>query len=165
MPLLSRLQSAAARRAPVFVLVTTLLCALTLAAGYANKARCIGPTYDDRGRTTPDYGVRITRDVCYTDIQYLWLGRDIDRQVFPYVNGGYDATRGELYGGAVEYPVGFGRGDIDCGAGQLDGGDIHPGPVQECAKIPQALRIAENLGATVPSHPAHRSVGFDHARW
>jgi hypothetical protein len=102
---LSRLQSAAARRAPAFVLVTTLLCALTLAVGFANKARCIGPDYDAQGRSTPDYGVRITRDVCYTDIQFLWLGRDIDRHVFPYVHGGYDPVRAELYGGAVEYPV------------------------------------------------------------
>lgn len=103
--MLSRLESAAARRTPVFILVTTLLCALTLAAGYANKARCIGPEYDAQGRSTPGYGVRITRDVCYTDIQYLWIGRDIDEHVFPYVHGGYDAARGELYGGAVEYPV------------------------------------------------------------
>ena len=105
MPFLSRLHLAAARRAPVFVVVTTLLCALTLAIGYANKARCIGPEYDSEGRSTPNYGIRITRDVCYTDIQFLWLGRDINQHVFPYVHGGYDAARGELYGGAVEYPV------------------------------------------------------------
>ncbi len=105
MPLLTRLQSAAARRAPVFVVLTTLLCAFTLALGYANKARCIGPDYDRDGRSTPDFGVRITRDACYSDIQFLWLGRDIDEHVFPYVHGGYDASRSELYGGAVEYPV------------------------------------------------------------
>ena len=105
MPFLSRVASAAARRAPIFVVVTTLLCGLTLALGYANKARCIGPEYDAQGRSTPDYGVRITRDVCYTDIQFLWLGRDVNEHVFPYVHGGYDAARGELYGGAVEYPV------------------------------------------------------------
>ncbi len=103
--LLTRLESVAARRAPVFIVVTTLLCGLMLVLGYANKARCIGPDYDWEGRSTPDYGVRITRDVCYTDIQFLWLGRDINEHVFPYVHGGYDATRGELYGGAVEYPV------------------------------------------------------------
>ena len=105
MAVLSRLRSAAARRTPAFVGVSVLLCALTLAVGYANKARCIGPEYDITGRSTPDYGVRITRDVCYSDIQYLWIGRDIDDHVFPYVHGGYDAARGELYGGAVEYPV------------------------------------------------------------
>jgi hypothetical protein len=105
LPFLSRLESAAARRTPVFVVVTTLLCGLTLALGYANKARCIGPDYDAEGRSTPNYDVRITRDVCYSDIQFLWLGRDINEHVFPYVHGGYDAGRNELYGGAVEYPV------------------------------------------------------------
>ena len=88
MRFLTRLQSVAARRAPVFVVVTTLLCGLMLALGFANKARCIGPDYDREGRSTPDYGVRITRDVCYTDIQFLWLGRDVNDHVFPYVHGG-----------------------------------------------------------------------------
>ena len=78
---------------------------LTLAAGYANKARCVGPAFDARAAATPDYGVRITRDVCYSDIQFLWIGRDIDRHVFPYVHGGYDPATEQLYGGAVEYPV------------------------------------------------------------
>ena len=78
-----------------------LLCALTLAAGYANKARCVGPSFDSQGRSEPDYGVRISRDVCYSDIQHLWIGRDIDRHVFPYVNGGYDATTEQLYGDVV----------------------------------------------------------------
>ena len=68
-----------------------LLCALTLGAGYANKVRCVGPSFDSPGRSEPDYGDRIARDVCYSDIQYLWIGRDIDRHVFPYVNGGYNA--------------------------------------------------------------------------
>ena len=82
-----------------------LLCALTLAAGYANKARCVGPEFDSYGRSEPDYGIRVARDVCYSDIQYLWIGRDIDRHVFPYVNGGYNPVTEQLFGGAVEYPV------------------------------------------------------------
>ena len=61
------------QRAPIFVLITTLLCALTLGLGYANKARCVGPTFDSLGRSTPDYGKRIARDVCYSDIQHLWI--------------------------------------------------------------------------------------------
>jgi hypothetical protein len=93
------------QRTPVFVLITTLLCALTLGFGAANKARCVGPSFDSLGRSTPDYGTRIARDVCYSDIQHLWIGRDIDRHVFPYVNGGFDAGTEQLYGGAVEYPV------------------------------------------------------------
>jgi uncharacterized membrane protein len=81
-----------------------LLCGVTLVLGYANKARCTGPTYNDLGRTTPSYEVRRYRDVCYSDIQHLWLGRDLNFHVFPYVGGGLDAY-GELTGGAVEYPV------------------------------------------------------------
>lgn len=81
-----------------------LLCGFTLVLGYANKARCTGPTYDAQGRTTPSYEVRRYRDVCYSDIQHLWLGRDINFHVFPYVSGGIDSY-GELTGGSVEYPV------------------------------------------------------------
>ena len=82
-----------------------LLCGLTLGAGYVNKARCVGPSFDSSGRSEPDYGVRVARDVCYSDIQYLWIGRDIDRHVFPYVHGGYNPATEQLFGGAVEYPV------------------------------------------------------------
>src|SRR6478736_5584070 len=103
--LLARIRADAARRTPVFVLVTMLLCALTLGAGYANKARCVGPSFDSLGRSEPDFGVRISRDVCYSDIQYLWIGRDIDRHVFPYVHGGYNPVSEQLFGGALEYPV------------------------------------------------------------
>jgi uncharacterized membrane protein len=85
------------------LVVIVLLCGVTLALGYANKDRCTGPTYDRWGRTT-DMLLRSQRDVCYSDIQYLWIGRDIDRHVFPYVHGGIDKT-GQLYGGTVEYPV------------------------------------------------------------
>jgi hypothetical protein len=103
--LLGRFRADAARRTPVFILVTMLLCALTLSAGYANKARCVGPSFDSQGRSEPDFGVRISRDVCYSDIQYLWIGRDIDRHVFPYVHGGYNPVSEQLFGGALEYPV------------------------------------------------------------
>src|SRR6478752_2324718 len=101
----ARFRVDAARRAPYFVLVTMLLCALTLGAGYANKVRCVGPSFDSFGRSGPDFGVRVARDVCYSDIQYLWIGRDIDRHVFPYVNGRYDPVSEPLFGGALEYPV------------------------------------------------------------
>ncbi len=93
------------RRRTAFVLLTTLLCALTLGLGYANKARCVGPEFDSQGRSGPDYTVRVARDVCYSDIQQLWIGRDIDRHVFPYLSGGYNPVSEQLYGGAVEYPV------------------------------------------------------------
>ena len=105
MDALGRARDAVARRAPVFVVATMLLCLLTLAAGYANKARCVGPTFDSTGRSTPDFGIRIARDVCYSDIQYLWIGRDINLHVFPYVDGSYNPDTERLSGGAVEYPV------------------------------------------------------------
>ena len=86
------------------LLLVVLLTGLTLLLGYANKARCLGPGYDSAGRSQPDYGTRQNRDVCYSDIQYLWIGRDIDEHVFPYVDGGI-TPEGQLYGGTVEYPV------------------------------------------------------------
>lgn len=84
--------------------VVILLTGAALVLGYANKARCTGPDFDAAGRSTPDYLIRIDRDVCYSDIQKLWLGRDIDRHVFPFVSGSITAE-GELVGGTVEYPV------------------------------------------------------------
>ena len=89
-------------RAVLAVLV--LLTGLTLLAGYANKARCVGPGFDAQGRTVPDFILRGNRDVCYSDVQKLWLGRDIDRHVFPYLTGSITPD-GELHGGTVEYPV------------------------------------------------------------
>jgi len=84
--------------------VLVLLTGLTLVLGYANKARCTGPEFDAAGRSEPDYGVRIERDVCYSDIQHLWLGREINHHVFPYL-GGSITPDGQLVGGTVEYPV------------------------------------------------------------
>ncbi|MFD1150869.1 glycosyltransferase family 87 protein [Saccharothrix hoggarensis] len=81
-----------------------LLCGLTMFAGFLNKDRCTGPWFDQWGRSAPDYERRNKADVCYSDIQHLWIGRDIDRHVFPYVSGGID-SRGVLVGGVVEYPV------------------------------------------------------------
>jgi Glycosyltransferase family 87 len=86
------------------LVVLVLLTGVTLLLGYANKARCTGPEFDAAGRSTPDYELRIDRDVCYSDIQHLWLGRDIDQHVFPYVSGSI-TPEGQLVGGSVEYPV------------------------------------------------------------
>jgi uncharacterized membrane protein len=88
----------------VLLAAVVLLTGLTLLVGYANKARCVGPEFDAQGRSAPDFSVRANRDVCYSDIQKLWLGRDIDRHVFPYVTGSITPD-GELHGGTVEYPV------------------------------------------------------------
>ncbi|HEX5404038.1 MAG TPA: hypothetical protein VFX16_17260 [Pseudonocardiaceae bacterium] len=88
---------------PVALVALILLCGITLVFGFLNKDRCTGPTYDQFGRS-PSFLLRSERDVCYSDIQNLWIGRDIDRHVFPYVDGGIN-PKGQLYGGSVEYPV------------------------------------------------------------
>jgi uncharacterized membrane protein len=84
--------------------VLVLLCGITLLLGFANKDRCTGPSFDQWGRSQPDYEKRNKAEVCYSDIQHLWIGRDIDRHVFPYVDGSMNA-KGTLVGGSVEYPV------------------------------------------------------------
>lgn len=90
----------------VVAAVIVLLTAGMLFVAYAGKARCAGPGYDVNGRTTPDYPIRIDRDLCYSDIQFLWLERDIEKHVFPYVHGGITPPPdSKLIGGTVEYPV------------------------------------------------------------
>jgi uncharacterized membrane protein len=81
-----------------------LLCGIALVLGFANKDRCTGPTFDELGRSTPDYTERARDDACYSDIQFLWVGREINKHVFPYVDGSIN-NKGELSGGTVEYPV------------------------------------------------------------
>ncbi|WP_328407489.1 hypothetical protein [Nocardia sp. NBC_00403] len=83
--------------------VVVLLCGLTLALAYLNKARCAGAPFAEDGRSSV-FDVLKDSDVCYSDIQFLWLGRDIDNHVFPYIDGGITED-GMLTGGAVEYPV------------------------------------------------------------
>ncbi|HEX5114720.1 MAG TPA: glycosyltransferase 87 family protein [Pseudonocardiaceae bacterium] len=85
------------------LVVLVVLCGVTLFLGYANKDRCTGPTYGPNGQSV-DMLLRGYRDVCYSDIQYLWTARGIDQHLFPYLHGGIDA-KGQLYGGSVEYPV------------------------------------------------------------
>jgi hypothetical protein len=92
-------------RSWIVLFIGMLLAALTLALGYANKARCTGPEYDSQGRSTPDWELRSDVDVCYSDIQSLWLGREIDNHVFPYVDGWYDPLDKKIMGGSLEYPV------------------------------------------------------------
>ncbi|WP_296138688.1 MULTISPECIES: glycosyltransferase 87 family protein [unclassified Pseudonocardia] len=92
------------RGTALLLAVVVALTGLTLVLGYVNKARCTGPEFDAQGRSAPDYENRKDLDVCYSDIQHLWIGRDIDEHVFPYVDGGIDAD-GKLTGGTVEYPV------------------------------------------------------------
>ncbi len=97
-------RSTAVRLGRSALAVLVLLCGVTLLLGFANKDRCTGPQFDQWGRSEPDYSERKYAEVCYSDIQFLWIGRDVDRHVFPYVNGGINEN-GELSGGTVEYPV------------------------------------------------------------
>ncbi|WP_187703022.1 glycosyltransferase family 87 protein [Nocardia yunnanensis] len=82
---------------------STVVCAITVVIGYLNKARCAGGTFEASGRSVL-FDVIKDSNVCYSDIQYLWLGRGIDEHVFPYLTGGITPD-GQLTGGAVEYPV------------------------------------------------------------
>lgn len=84
-------------------LATLLSCAVMLLFGYLNKARCAGPPFDGDGRSV-NFDIVKDATACYSDIQYLWLGREINTHVFPYIHGGMTAD-GTLFGGVVEYPV------------------------------------------------------------
>ncbi|MGV9614584.1 glycosyltransferase family 87 protein [Nocardia xishanensis] len=102
-PAASAVQARRVSRHTAVAVVVVLLCGLTLALAYANKARCAGAPFYEDGRSVV-FDVIKDSDVCYSDIQFLWIGRDIDRHVFPYVDGGI-TDDGMLTGGAVEYPV------------------------------------------------------------
>jgi uncharacterized membrane protein len=99
-----RRTAASARFGRTALAVLVLLCGVTLVLGFANKDRCTGPSFDELGRSVPDFERRNKQEVCYSDIQFLWVGRDIDRHIFPYVNGTLTED-GRLAGGVVEYPV------------------------------------------------------------
>ncbi|CAM2891795.1 glycosyltransferase family 87 protein [Skermania piniformis] len=79
------------------------LCGLTLVAAYLNKARCAGAPFGEDGRSIIFDRIKDTQ-VCYSDIQFLWLGRGIDQHLFPYLHGSITPD-GVLVGGSVEYPV------------------------------------------------------------
>src|SRR5689334_7885351 len=83
----------------VLAATAVLLCAAALLLAYANKARCAGAPFDADGRSVL-FDMIKDSDVCYSDIQFLWLGRDINEHVFPYIGGGI-TTDGTLVGGAV----------------------------------------------------------------
>ncbi len=93
----------AARASTSTTLAVTLACGLTLILGYLNKARCAGAPFDEHGRSLIFDRIKDS-SVCYSDIQFLWLGREIDNHVFPYLTGGI-TDAGALVGGTVEYPV------------------------------------------------------------
>ena len=90
----ARRRPPAARSARLSLAVLVLLTGVTLLLGLRQQ----GPLHRPRvrrgraaaGRTT---SCAVDHDVCYSDIQYLWLGRDIDQHVFPYLHGSITAGR------------------------------------------------------------------------
>ena len=80
-----------------------LACGVTLVFAYLNKARCAGPPYRPDGRSIVFDRIKDSH-VCYSDIQFLWLGRGVDLHLFPYLTGGITPA-GKLTGSTVEYPV------------------------------------------------------------
>jgi len=80
-----------------------LACGVTLVFAYLNKARCAGAPYEPSGRSIVFDRIKDSH-VCYSDIQFLWLGRGINLHLFPYLTGGI-TPGGRLTGSAVEYPV------------------------------------------------------------
>jgi uncharacterized membrane protein len=95
--------AAAPRTSRLALVVVLLTCCAALLLGHANKARCTGPTFDGDGRSTA-FVARQDAEVCYSDVQGLWLGREVDQHVFPYVHGAL-SDDGTLVGGSLEYPV------------------------------------------------------------
>lgn len=77
-------------------------CLVTLALAYLDKARCAGPPFGPDGRSLIFDRIK-DRDVCYSDIQLLWLGRGLDQHLAPYSGG--ITPDGLLTPGTVEYPV------------------------------------------------------------
>lgn len=78
------------------------LTVLALVIGYQIKAQCTGAPFDELGRSE---GFASTPGrICYSDLQFLWTGREVNNHVFPYLTGWIDGD-GKLQGGAIEYPV------------------------------------------------------------
>ncbi|MFT3716567.1 MAG: GNAT family N-acetyltransferase [Gordonia sp. (in: high G+C Gram-positive bacteria)] len=89
----------------VLILVTSLLfTSAALVWAYRAKAACGGAPFHPDGRSYR-FPVGDPHAVipCYSDLMFLWVGRDVNNHVFPYIHGGI--TDGHLWGGVVEYPV------------------------------------------------------------
>lgn len=100
-------RAAVSRRGDValVLLVSLLLTSLAMVWSYQVKIKCGGAPYfpDGRSRNFP-VGDPNAIIPCYSDLMYLWVGRDINNHVFPFIQGGIGAD-GKLFGGSVEYPV------------------------------------------------------------
>jgi Glycosyltransferase family 87 len=96
------------RRRPDLVTAAVLaVTGLSIVASYLLKVPCTGPTYDYWG-VSANLGKLKYSNLCYSDVQQLWIGRNIPENVFPYIHGQLlpgDGPPGVLVNGAIEYPV------------------------------------------------------------
>lgn len=91
--------------ASALAVIATLLTVAALTWSYRIKSLCGGaPFYPDGRSLRFPVGDPHAIVPCYSDLMFLWIGRDINNHVFPYVHGGI-TDQGHLYGGVVEYPV------------------------------------------------------------
>ncbi|GAB93552.1 hypothetical protein GORHZ_228_00040 [Gordonia rhizosphera NBRC 16068] len=92
-------------RMVLILLVSLLTSSLAMVWSYQAKIKCGGAPFLDEGRSAHwPVGDPNAAIPCYSDLMFLWLGRDINNHVFPYINGGITPD-GKLFGGVVEYPV------------------------------------------------------------
>ncbi len=98
----------AVRKRPDLVLLAVLATtALGILLGYLGKTPCTGPTYDQFGISV-NLGLHKYDELCYSDVQQLWVGRGVPEHTFPYLHGKLvpsDQPQGTLVDGAVEYPI------------------------------------------------------------
>ena len=89
----------------LILLVSLLLTSVALYWSYVIKVKCGGEPFfpDGRSHHFPVGDVDAVVP-CYSDLMYLWVGRDINNHIFPYIHGGI-GPNGHLFGGVVEYPV------------------------------------------------------------
>lgn len=91
--------------ASLILVVALLLTSAALAWSFRIKQKCGGaPFYPDGRSLRWPVGDPTAIVPCYSDLQFLWVGRDINLHVFPYIHGGITED-GHLFGGVVEYPV------------------------------------------------------------
>lgn len=99
---------AAARRPDVVVLAVLVTAGFGILLGYLSKTPCTGPSFDAFG-ISANLGTKKYSDLCYSDVQQLWVGRGVREHLFPYLDGrlipSTESPPGQLVGGAVEYPV------------------------------------------------------------